>query len=414
MLGAIIILIPLAGTAIALATSHHRYVKRYNDITSVSLKEFNGKIDKKETDSKAIKKTLESAKEKVRSFSIPIPEELNYEDGLESSLNKISKFFEEHSLATVGSEQFILSVLDPEQLGQFFVSAAEVLGTGLSKTVAESASAIKSGVHGIHFSNDSLHECATYFLRGIEKHFNNVSNANYEKLLISNHDYIRAISRPLTAGLKSAVEPVVPIHHTMENVGQVVSSNISDIGGNLAETFSPDSIDVDSFDVSGHIPYFTLAISSIREIGLLYNHKTNFIASLKNVGLDVIGTGGGALAGAQAGALTGAAIGSFFPGAGNAIGFIIGSIAGSIGGAMGGRSLTNRLKRRKLDNAIKKYSEQYTLMANDTKEKSRNALKNLREHAICTNNNYNTKISSTSPKLVAYEPVVMLSKTIYN
>ena len=80
-----------------------------------------------------------------------------------------------------------------------------------------------------------------------------------------------------------------------------------------------------------HFPFVTLAFSSWREAKLLWKEKTTFERAFKNVGLDVVGVGGGAWAGAKGGALAGAAIGGPV---GAAIGGFIGAVAGGIGGKM--------------------------------------------------------------------------------
>ena len=78
---------------------------------------------------------------------------------------------------------------------------------------------------------------------------------------------------------------------------------------NVAETCSSvgDLASTTDFDVTGHVPVITIALSSFREYQLLAAGKTNVIVSLHNISLDAIGTGGGALAGAKAGALIGSA-----------------------------------------------------------------------------------------------------------
>jgi hypothetical protein len=89
--------------------------------------------------------------------------------------------------------------------------------------------------------------------------------------------------------------------------------------------------------VSAHLPFVTALISIHREITLLERDETSIDHSLKNVALDVTGTGVGSAAGAKVGAI----IGSFFgPGPGTAIG----AAAGAVVGAIAGRTLSNQVK----------------------------------------------------------------------
>ena len=58
---------------------------------------------------------------------IPIPESISYYDDTSSSLNKQSRFFEEHSSAMVGTEQLILSLFPFSQLGESLRSLAQIV-----------------------------------------------------------------------------------------------------------------------------------------------------------------------------------------------------------------------------------------------------------------------------------------------
>lgn len=100
----------------------------------------------------------------------------------------------------------------------------------------------------------------------------------------------------------------------------------------------------------GDIPFITVALSGFREIKLLRNHDTDAINAVKNLGLDVVGTGGGATAGGMVGAAIGTAI---FPG----IGTTIGALLGSIGGAIGGRKASNAVKEKPFRDALQAYEE---------------------------------------------------------
>lgn len=97
-------------------------------------------------------------------------------------------------------------------------------------------------------------------------------------------------------------------------------------------------------DPAPHIPWVTMGVSAFREGKLLMNGSTDLSRAAKNVTVDTVAVGGGALAGAKAGAI----IGSFFgPGIGTAIG---GAIGGVVGG-LAGRQVGNSIKRAPLDEA---------------------------------------------------------------
>ena len=103
---------------------------------------------------------------------------------------------------------------------------------------------------------------------------------------------------------------------------------------------------LNNIDVGG-IPFITLALSSYREVKLLKNSDTDTTNAVKNIGLDLAGTGGGAAAGAAAGA----AIGSIVP----VVGTAVGAISGSIAGAIVGRKATNTIKEKPFQNALQAY-----------------------------------------------------------
>ena len=115
-------------------------------------------------------------------------------------------------------------------------------------------------------------------------------------------------------------------------------------------------------NVQAHVPIITLALSSFREVKLLYKHNTDIVSSAKNIGLDIAGTGGGALVGAK----VGAGIGTLFgPGIGTAIGAGVGAVIG----AFGGRYASNKIKTQPFKDA----SEDYNNIFNEYKVKLDNA-----------------------------------------
>lgn len=109
---------------------------------------------------------------------------------------------------------------------------------------------------------------------------------------------------------------------------------------------------IENVDVIG-IPLITLALSSYHQIKLLKQHDTDTSNALKNIGLDVAGTG----AGGAAGAATGAAIGSAIV---PVIGTALGAIVGGIVGAMGGRAASNSIREKPFRDALRAYQEVLT------------------------------------------------------
>ena len=112
---------------------------------------------------------------------------------------------------------------------------------------------------------------------------------------------------------------------------------------------------VDLADVSG-IPLITLALSGVREVGLLCEDKTSVGNAVKNLLLDGAGAEGGGVGGTLIGAGIGALLGP--------VGAAIGAGLGGLGGAVAGRMATDQVKGRPLKKAIKAYEEGSTA-AND-------------------------------------------------
>lgn len=141
----------------------------------------------------------------------------------------------------------------------------------------------------------------------------------------------------------------------------------------------------DLSDASGaHFPWITLALSTVRELRLLNDGKTEVERSLKNVALDTGGTAVGALAGAKAGAL----VGSFF----GPIGTTVGAVLGGIGGAIGGRQITNAVKRKPLENACAHHNASYERMQKDITDSARTLAGKVREEAVRAQGEYEASV----------------------
>lgn len=107
---------------------------------------------------------------------------------------------------------------------------------------------------------------------------------------------------------------------------------------------------VAEFDFAPSFPVVTALVSAWREVRLLWEGKTDGATSLKNLGLDILGTGGGGFLGAKLGAALGTLVS---PGAGTLAGALLFGVLGS----MTGRSITNGLKEAAYRQAVEAYEK---------------------------------------------------------
>lgn len=101
------------------------------ETVSVETSELEDEFDRIEE----LKDNLEEVRINVENLDIPTPESVSSYDDTQSVLNKLSSYFEEHSLATVGTEQVILSLLPTSQIGQSLQAMAEVLPQNLGHAI---------------------------------------------------------------------------------------------------------------------------------------------------------------------------------------------------------------------------------------------------------------------------------------
>lgn len=311
-----------------------------------------------------LKSNLREVKENVDALDIPTPESVNYYDDAQSSLNKLSRFFEEHSSATIGTEQLILSLLPSSQLGESLHSLAQIVPPDIGHAVfGDALSALKDGVHSIP-TTEFLHR----FVEG-SSHLNSMAMLSMRNAM-EHHDILGACLTPIKSGAMEALG-VNDATHDLVN-------SLHDVGNEMLSSASTvevgDLTNMTDVDITGHVPVITIALSSFREFQLLSDDKTDYITSLKNIALDAVGAGGGAIVGAKGGAVIGGAVGG-------PIGALLGGIIGGIGGAIGGRAITNSIKTQPLKNAIAEYESQYALMKSETEEKSRETARNIKSYA---------------------------------
>lgn len=311
-----------------------------------------------------LKDNLEEVRINVENLDIPTPESVSSYDDTQSVLNKLSSYFEEHSLATVGTEQVILSLLPTSQIGQSLQAMAEVLPQNLGHAIFGNA---------LESVKDNIWSIPT--MDGLEKFIHGTVHLNhYQMLSVAKALEHHQISDALLTPIKHGALEVFGVH----DVTHELVNSLSEIGSNMgaaveASTSIGDLTNASDIDVTGHIPVVTIALSSFREFQLLSDDKTDYISSLKNIALDAVGAGVGGVAGAKGGAI----IGSFFGPIGTAIGGGIGAVIGAIGGRMA----TNKAKRIPLDNAIKAYETGYYQMKNETGAKSKDTLVSIQTFA---------------------------------
>lgn len=311
-----------------------------------------------------LKDNLEEVRKNVENLDIPTPESVSSYDDTQSVLNKLSSYFEEHSLATVGTEQVILSLLPTSQIGQSLQAMAEVLPQNLGHAIFGNA---------LESVKDNIWSIPT--MDGLEKFIHGMVHLNhYQMLSVAKALEHHQISDALLTPIKHGALEVFGVH----DVTHELVNSLSEIGSNMgaaveASTSIGDLTNASDIDVTGHIPVVTIALSSFREFQLLSDDKTDYISSLKNIALDAVGAGVGGVAGAKGGAI----IGSFFGPIGTAIGGGIGAVIGAIGGRMA----TNKAKRIPLDNAIKAYETGYYQMKNETGQRSKDTLFSIQTFA---------------------------------
>lgn len=330
------------------------------ETVSVETSELEDEFDRIEE----LKDNLEEVRINVENLDIPTPESVSSYDDTQSVLNKLSSYFEEHSLATVGTEQVILSLLPASQIGQSLQAMAEVLPQNLGHAIFGNA---------LESVKDNIWSIPT--MDGLEKFIHGMVHLNhYQMLSVAKALEHHQISEALLTPIKHGALEVFGVH----DVTHELVNSLSEIGSNMgaaveASTSIGDLTNVSDIDITGHIPVVTIALSSFREFQLLSDDKTDYISAMKNIALDAAGAGAGAAAGAKVGAMVGSTLGP--------AGTVGGGIVGGIVGAITGRMVTNEVKKKALKNAIKAYETSYYQMKNETGAKSKDTLVSIQTFA---------------------------------
>lgn len=330
------------------------------ETVSVETSELEDEFDRIEE----LKDNLEEVRINVENLDVPTPESVSSYDDTQSVLNKLSSYFEEHSLATVGTEQVILSLLPTSQIGQSLQAMAEVLPQNLGHAIFGNA---------LESVKDNIWSIPT--MDGLEKFIHGMVHLNhYQMLSVAKALEHHQISEALLTPIKHGALEVFGVH----DVTHELVNSLSEIGSNMgaaveASTSIGDLTNLSDIDITGHIPVVTIALSSFREFQLLSDDKTDYISAMKNIALDAAGAGAGAAAGAKVGAMVGSTLGP--------AGTVGGGIVGGIVGAITGRMVTNEVKKKALKNAIKAYETSYYQMKNETGAKSKDTLVSIQTFA---------------------------------
>jgi hypothetical protein len=103
------------------------------------------------------------------------------------------------------------------------------------------------------------------------------------------------------------------------------------------------SIDTVAHAGTAHFPIVTVAVSSYKEIMLLYRGNTEFGTALGHIVVDALGVGVGMAGGAKAGVLIGARAGLHGAAIGGFIGSVVGGVAGKIAASFAKEATLRRL-----------------------------------------------------------------------
>jgi hypothetical protein len=182
----------------------------------------------------------------------------------------------------------------------------------------------------------------------LRNHFANSDNSHIPVLVSGDAEHIPADALHINS---ATGEGLSDMHHALESGSQyqviadhgLLRDQIHDHVQH-ADTLLTGSHDT----VHPHLPVVTMALSGFREVGLLFDGKTDLATAAKNAALDVGGTMVGGAVGAKAGAIAGTLI---WPGVGTAIGGFLGAVFG----AKTAREKTEEFKRQPFKEAFTTY-----------------------------------------------------------
>ena len=386
------ILIIISITIGFITLSYYLFNKRLTNLTNVNSKHLSleEKIKKELIRIEKLKHNKKEIQINIQKLDIPSPEELTETDDMKSTLTKLSIFYEKHNVKIAGIENTILSLLPISQTGASLQALYHTLPPDLGEKLF--ADVWPNLQHGIH--PDSISDFAEKFLSGMS----DLSHTARHSMMtaFNHHDYFNGIMTPIKHGAMEALginDSISDISSSLHDIG----ADLSNAAENCAEF--AELTDVANIDITGHLPIITITMSTIREVQLLADNKTNILSALGHITLDTIGTGGGGLVGTIIGVCTGALTQS-------PTGIIIGAIVGGIMGGIYGRKITNWIKTRPYRKAVEKYTEKYNLMIKEKKSITESTFTNIRTYA----NNKRTEFKNS--KILEKTPIYETNETI--
>lgn len=346
---------------------------------------------------KDLQTNLKTAKQNLKNLRIEVVD-VDYSSDYSSKLSKLDQYFAQHSQKIAGAEAALLSILPTSQTGEALWAFAQISPELFSETMLKSIEAIRQGatIPGMM----PIGECFNHFIVGLGEMSTQTKYSIVHSLEHGN--YLGAMAKTATAGLKEMTGINAATHSLMES-----AHDIGDTISDIAET-TIQPMDWTDIDIAGHIPVITIAISSVREVKLLSNDKTNMFSAGRNIALDAIGAGGGGWAGAQAGAGIGLIFGP--------IGGLVGGIIGGIGGAILGRGLSNWIKERHLRDAIEKYNGFAAQMQKNVQQKSITLYDDIRTFTLQKRDDFNSnnllKMSPIKDELILHKIAIIIYNSV--
>jgi outer membrane lipoprotein SlyB len=157
-----------------------------------------------------------------------------------------------------------------------------------------------------------------------------------------------------------------------DNADVIIDPQLSH--GQVVESVQNTMQAADFFESLGsHVPWITLAVTSIREVGLLLKGWTDVNTALKHVAADTVGVGVGSWTGAKIGGALGVLAGP--------VGAAIGTVAGVFAGAMAGKFASDRLKKAALRRAIEDFHGHMTAVGQSFVRAGKTRLSALCRHS---------------------------------
>ena len=346
---------------------------------------------------------IDTIERNFRELPVPIPSEPSRIERGEDIIKKLTILLDKNYLAFVGTEQLILDIFPPEQIGNFLIYSFENIALHASQATIESIASLKAsiaeGASNIH-NPDIIIDCLKHFSVGIVDYLHNPIHVHNLAYAIDHGNYAKILNSFVNwHAISHGLEPAMDLNQHFSEIGLSWSNHIhaaiNNIGGHFDTAIHP--------DLTGHFPFITLIFSSVKEISLINDGKTSIDNSLKNVALDVAGTGFGAAGGAKGGAIIGGFIGG-------PVGALIGGAIGGIAGAIGGRAITNEIKKEPLKNALNDYRTNFEDMATDTKNCAIEAVNKIRITAIDSKETYITNIGVAPRFDKDFSEIILITK----